>query len=241
MRFAFVDFLKRSEMGHNPKAQLKWTGKAVKVLGPSLLQIKVRPGTRGRFEFQIDIAKPMGASLRVDGERKRSGHETRFQDWLYTWRMTLRRSKPSSDLEKRFEIPFALSKHALIRLVQRANICAADELMEAVSLSWPVLSLAEETTREARRSYAGDHWLVPATIPTMSQPVVFAIAGASPGDHDFLFYAKSVLSLEMLKPSDRANVLALHEHLTTYGVEDALRDALRGATESLFEKTLIRR
>ncbi|MCC3245437.1 hypothetical protein LG047_08900 [Methylocystis sp. WRRC1] len=180
----------------------------------------------------------MSATLSIAEEERRRANGTRGPlSWLYGLRFTLQKNGPRAPLRQGFSVPAALSKHALIRLVQRANIHTARELSETLAAAWPDISLAEIMTRSVRCASAGDTWLLPVTIPTQPQPIVFVLAGPTSVDYEFLFFAKSVLRFDMLSPEQQGAVITLHELLSCHSPAELSSD-MRAETLAAF--TMVR-
>jgi hypothetical protein len=123
----------------------------------------------------------------------------------------LTRDGPNAPARKSVDVLAALSKHAVVRIIQRGGVETVGQLREAIVDFWPRLMLVEALTHERRALAQGDHWFVPITLASAPEPLVFVCSGPGVDDRDGLFYVKSALSLSMLKPAERERVLRLHE------------------------------
>lgn len=223
------------EIGGNPTAQKRWANRAAAAHGASLLGVKIEVGTRARYVAIVDFWKPMAATRSIEEDARRFDTGARCPPaWLYGLRVTIEKHGISSKTRTDFFVVASLTKHALIRLVQRGACHNAHDLSASLEGMWPALSLAEALTRNVRENFAGDVWLIPATIPTQDAPVVLVTAGPTSRDHEFLFYVKTVLRLDMLTPAQLGPVTKLYELLASHSSAELISDR-RGEAEAAFE------
>ena len=196
---------KEGRIGGNPIAQRRWASRVERIFGTRLLASRLETGKRSKFHLQIDVMTPVASfGLKaVAGERA----------WLAGLRMDVRRSGASSDPEQNLDFIAAVSKHALTRMVQRCNCETAADLHAAFRAAWPVLSRAEEMTREERLATPGSKWRVPVCLPTMDEPAVFVMGGPSPSDDPRVFFAKTAFPISFLSPREHAEALAFLQKL----------------------------
>jgi hypothetical protein len=204
---AFVDH-DGASLGGNPVSQRKWANRAARAWGDSLLMLHLATAKRASYEVRLDVCAPMAASLPKD--KARIGSDAPKPQWLYSWRFTVTRDGPSTKAHKSFNILAALSKHAIVRLIQRGGVETVAQLREAIVDFWPRLMLVEVLTRERRALAQGDVWFVPVVLASAPEPLVFVCSGPGVADRDGLFYVKTAMPVSMLKPADRDKVMRLH-------------------------------
>jgi hypothetical protein len=186
-------------------------------LSDRLLGVTLTPGKRGNFDFGVDVLRvePAIRSLAEKERRREVGIEER-PTWLVAHRIFSTSTGRFRDRNVTMRTIFGVSKHALKRLVQRANCCTAADLHTAVTAAFPPLLVVERSTVTERKERGADAWMVPVQLPTMDEPMVFIVSGPSAGDNDTLFFVRTVYPLEFLNEQERHNVLRLHAMLTAH-------------------------
>jgi hypothetical protein len=116
--------------------------------GDSLLSLHLATGKRANYEVRLDVCAPMAASL--PKEKARLGPDAPKPQWLYSWRFTVTRDGPNTRARKGFHVLAALSKHAIVRMIQRGGVETVAQLREAIVDFWPRLMLVEALTHERR-------------------------------------------------------------------------------------------
>lgn len=195
-------FLTREgRVGGNAIAQRRWAARIERIFGERLLASRLWTGGRAKFRLELDVMLPMEAIRRdpvAAGELA----------WLAGLRMSVRGAGPNSHPSQELHFVAALSRHALVRMVQRCNCETATDLHAAFRAAWPVLSRVEAMTREQRQREAHLIWKIPVILPTMAEPAIFIAAGPSPADDPCLFYVKTAFPISFLSPRERADALA---------------------------------
>jgi hypothetical protein len=226
VRVMLAEFLQIHPCPGNIIAQRKWAARLRRAFGDRVLQFLLQPGNRGRFSCALDILA-VGAPI---------GAQPRSAEPVFTWlaglRVSFSRCGPKKSIEKDIDTVAALSKHCLSRLVQRAGCCSAIDLHAALVAAWPRISIAEALTRTMRAGTRGASWLLPVTIPTAAEPVIFAMSGPGMHDDGDAFFAKTVFPLSFFNAAERRAVLALHRFLDETDLEDIFAER-RAEAEAL--------
>ncbi|HEY8124528.1 MAG TPA: hypothetical protein VIF88_03800 [Methylocystis sp.] len=194
-------FLTREgRIGGNPIAQRRWAARVERMFGSRLLASRLETGSRARFHLQLDVLLPTNwrGLAATPGELA----------WLAGFRMDVSRAGAESHPAQYLDFVAAISKHALVRMVQRCGCETAADLHAAFRAAWPVLSRAEEMTREQRQAEPSLVWRIPVNLPTMAEPAIFVMAGPSPDDDPRVFFVKTAFPISFLGPRERADALA---------------------------------
>jgi hypothetical protein len=225
-----ISFLKDNRIGANPVAQRKWADRLRKRFPDRLLALTMAPGKRNNHAFALDLLMVTGAfrSVAEDKRRQEAGISVR-QTWLTGLRISRSNEGPHKPAKVGCHFVVGASRHALKRIIQRCAIHTAEDLHTAIRAAWPTLSKAEALTREARKARLSDAWLVPVTLPSMADPVVFVLSGPSEGDTEDLAFVKTVFPLSFLNDTELANVLALHSLLSNTTIIKIVMDHLDDA------------
>jgi hypothetical protein len=190
----------QGRIGGNPIAQRRWAARVERIFGNRLLASRLETGSRARFHLQLDVLLlTNGLGLPAPpGELA----------WLAGFRMDVSRTGAKSSGADHLDFVAAISKHALVRMVQRCGCETAADLHAAFRAAWPVLSRAEEVTREQRKAEPSLVWRVPVILPTMAEPAIFVVAGPGPADDPRVFFVKTAFPISFLNPRERADALA---------------------------------
>jgi hypothetical protein len=195
------DFLKSSGgIGYNPLAQTRWATRARSAFGSALLDLRLKPGKRGAFEIAVDYWCPDRSPYAIVAKASDAK-----ADWIYGRRLWAYRTRNCRQMNGGGGVIAALSRHSLVRLVQRGGCHAADDMTASLRASWPRLALFEAIIRNDKPKDA--HWLWPLRIPTMDEPLVALMFVADGG----FVAVKTFLGVSMLTPDQRSAVIAADE------------------------------
>jgi hypothetical protein len=173
----------RSGFGGNPKSQIRAFEMLKNSLADVLLASFLRAGKRARYHAILDHLFAFEAD-----EAKQ----------LICLRRHLYRKGPASELQVRDEMIFTLTRHALIRLVQRGGIERVTDLRIAVRAAWGPLAIVEAATRQLRIDDPNRTWLVPAHVADGQGYVAFVCCGSDDPSQPLI--VKTVLAEDMLRP-----------------------------------------
>jgi hypothetical protein len=198
---------REGRIGGNAIAQRRWAARVERIFGERLLASRLQSGDRAKFNLELDVMLPM-AAIRPDtvaaGELA----------WLAGLRMSMISAGANSHPARELHFVAALSRHALVRMVQRCGCETAADLHAAFRAAWPVLSRVEAMTREQRKSEPSSIWRIPVNLPTMAEPAIFVTAGPSAEDDPRIFFVKTAFPISFLSPRERAEALATGAALT---------------------------
>jgi hypothetical protein len=186
----------KGRMPGNPKGQAKWVKRFVNRLGSSIIQTEILPGKRAKFHFFADILS-CGPALKSAEDFCTAAYAPITEDkpvWLYASRLHYGKEGPTDVEVSVYQITlFAMTKHAILRLIQRGGALTVSDLEREFKKNWKRLLIAELYSRERRGLKNGEVFFVPLSPSPNGERLFAVMQGPEKKDHALTFILKTVL------------------------------------------------
>lgn len=200
-------FIRQNGIGGNPKAQRKFVERFTSSLGDMVLQSTVVPASRAKYTMSFDLLQTGGAMDKAEwqGEAR----------WLYLSRMIIKGKGPTANPDFNDFTVAGVTRHALIRLVQRGGLERAEDFVALMQGARHILTLMEFVGRDTPLPHA---LLVPVVTPSG----LGAFIAETP---DRALVAKTFVGADML--SETQNIACR----TLYDYAEGLSGCSKGSAE----------
>ena len=173
-------FIRQNGIGGNPKAQRKFVERFTKSVGDMVLQSNVVPASRAKYTISFDL-------LQTGGVIDKEGWQGEAR-WLYLSRMIIKGKGPTADPDFSDLTVAGVSRHALIRLIQRGGLERAEDFVALMKSARHILTLME---------FVGRKMSLPTSllIPVVTPNGLGALIAEAP---DRALVAKTFVGADML-------------------------------------------